>query len=31
LVLHSYLLDIVFGAGAGICLVQKRRARGEEN
>jgi hypothetical protein len=33
LLLHSDLLGIVFGAGtgAGICLVQKRRARGEEN
>ena len=31
--LHSYLLGIVFGVltGAGICLVSKRRERGEQN
>jgi hypothetical protein len=31
--LHSYPLGIVIGVGFGaaLCLVQKRRARGEEN
>ena len=33
LVLHSYALGIIIGVafGAALCLVQKRRARGEQN
>ena len=32
-VLHSYLLGIFIGVlfGTALCLVQKRRARGEQN
>jgi hypothetical protein len=32
-VLHSYVLALVIGvlSGAAMCLVQKRRARGEQN
>jgi hypothetical protein len=31
--LHSYVLGIIIGIGFGaaLCLVQKRRARGEQN
>ena len=31
--LHNYALGIIIGVGFGValCLVQKRRARGEEN
>jgi hypothetical protein len=31
--LHSYVLGIAIGVGFGaaLCLVQKRRARGEQN